>query len=115
MKEIVYFVLGAAIGATVALLFAPKSGAELRADLQATAEKDKARLQADWQDAMAKTHERLDQIQADLKKAPGAGAGRRRGGGIARREARQSFDATPVARALCPGVQPALKKGESVE
>ena len=65
MKEIVYFVLGAAVGATFALLFAPKSGAELRADLQATAEKDLSRLQA----AMAKTNERLDQMQADLKQA----------------------------------------------
>jgi len=69
MKEIVYFVLGVAVGATFALLFAPKSGAELRADLQATAEKDLSRLQADWQAAMAKTNERLDQVQADLKQA----------------------------------------------
>ena len=69
MKEIVYFVLGAAVGATFALLFAPKSGAELRADLQATAEKDLSRLQADWQATMAKTNERLDQMQADLKRA----------------------------------------------
>ena len=69
MKELVYLLLGAALGAILALLFAPKSGVEFRADLQATAEQDKAKLQADWQDAMAKTHERLDQIQADLKKA----------------------------------------------
>ena len=62
-------VLGAAVGATVALLFAPKSGAELRADLQATAEKDLSRLQADWQATMAKTNARLDQMQADLKQA----------------------------------------------
>jgi gas vesicle protein len=69
MKEVVYFVLGAAVGATFALLFAPKSGAELWADLQATAEKDLSRLQADWQAAMAKTNDRLDQMQADLKQA----------------------------------------------
>lgn len=69
MKEVVYFVLGAAVGAAVALLFAPKSGAELRADLQATAEKDLSRLQTDWQAATAKTNERLDQMQADLKQA----------------------------------------------
>ena len=69
MKEIVYFVLGAAVGATVTLLFAPKSGAELRADLQATAEKDLSKLQADWQAATAKTNQRLDQMQVDLKQA----------------------------------------------
>ena len=69
MKEIVYFLLGAAVGATFALLFAPKSGSELRAGLQATAEKDLSRLQADWQAATAKTNQRLDQMQADLKQA----------------------------------------------
>ena len=61
--------LGAAVGATLALLFAPASGQELRANLQATAEKDTAKLQAEWQAAVAKTNERLDQMQADLKQA----------------------------------------------
>ena len=69
MKEIVYFVLGAAVGATLALLFAPASGRELRANLQATAEKDAAKVQAEWQAATAKTNERLDQMQAELKQA----------------------------------------------
>ena len=69
MKEIVYFVLGAAVGATLALLFAPASGQELRANLQATAEKDAAKVQAEWQAATAKTNERLDQMQAELKQA----------------------------------------------
>jgi gas vesicle protein len=69
MKEIVYFVLGAVIGATLALLFAPASGQEMRANLQAAAEKDTARFQAEWQAAMAKTNERLDQMQAELKQA----------------------------------------------
>ena len=75
MKEIVYFVMGAAVGAIVALLFAPKSGAELRADLQATAEKDKARIQEDWQAAMAKTNEQVDKLKAELKAAQEAKAG----------------------------------------
>jgi len=67
MKEIVYFILGAAVGATLALLFAPESGQDLRTNLQATAEKDAAKVQAEWQAAMAKTEERLDQMQAELK------------------------------------------------
>ena len=37
--------------------------------LQATAEKDAAKLQAEWQAAMAKTNERLDQMQAELKQS----------------------------------------------
>jgi gas vesicle protein len=76
MKEVVYFVLGAAVGAALALLFAPKSGAELRADLQATAEKDLSKLQADWQATMAKTNQQLDQMQADLKQALEQGKGK---------------------------------------
>ena len=53
------------------LEFATISGrhAELRANLQATAEQDAAKLQAEWQAAMAKTNERLDQMQAELKQS----------------------------------------------
>jgi len=69
VKEIMYFLLGAVVGATLALLFAPASGQELRANLQATAEKDAAKLQAEWQAAMAKTNEQLDKMQAELKQA----------------------------------------------
>jgi gas vesicle protein len=69
MKEIVYFVLGAAVGATLALLLAPESGKELRATIQSAARQDITKLQAEWQAAMAKTHEQLDQMQADLKQA----------------------------------------------
>jgi gas vesicle protein len=69
MKEIMYFVFGVAIGAVVGLLVAPKSGKELRADLQATAEKDLSKLQGEWQAAMSKTNERLDKIQTDLGQA----------------------------------------------
>jgi gas vesicle protein len=69
VKEIMYFLLGAAVGATLALLFAPESGKELRANIQATAEKDAAKLQAEWQAAMAKTNEQLDQMQAEFKQA----------------------------------------------
>jgi gas vesicle protein len=66
MKGVFYLLLGAVIGATIALLFAPESGQELRADIRATADKDLRKLQAEWQTAMAKTQERLDQMQADL-------------------------------------------------
>jgi gas vesicle protein len=69
MKEMIYFLLGAAVGAIFALLFAPQSGQELRANIQTTAEKDLGKLQAEWQTGMKKTQERLDQMQSDLKKA----------------------------------------------
>jgi gas vesicle protein len=69
MKELEYFLFGATVGAVLALLFAPKSGKELRADIQATAEKDLAKLQEEWHAAMTKTQERLDKLQASLDKA----------------------------------------------
>jgi gas vesicle protein len=69
MKEMAYFVLGAAVGAMVALLYAPKSGKELRADIQGAAEKDLSQLQAEWQSTMVQVNQRLDQMHADLKQA----------------------------------------------
>jgi gas vesicle protein len=73
MKDVFYLLLGAAIGAIIALLFAPESGQELRANIRATADKDLGKVQAEWQTAMAKTHERLDQIQADLHQTQSEG------------------------------------------
>ena len=67
MKDIFYFVLGAAVGAIFALLLAPQSGEELRTKIQTTAEQDWQKLQAEWQAGMEKTNQRLDQMQAELK------------------------------------------------
>ena len=69
MKDVFYLLLGAAIGAIIALLFAPESGQELRANIRSTADKDLGKVQAEWQTALAKTHQRLDQMQADLNTA----------------------------------------------
>ena len=69
MKDIFYFLLGALVGAIFALLFAPQSGEELRANIQATAEKDWQLAQAQWQTEQEKLHARLDQLQVDLKGA----------------------------------------------
>ena len=68
MKDIFYFILGAAVGAIFALLFAPQSGEELRTKLQDTAEKDWQKVQAEWQADQEKIHQRLDQIQQALQK-----------------------------------------------
>jgi gas vesicle protein len=64
MKDIFSFLLGAAFGTIIALLFAPQSGAELRANIQATAEKDFQKLQSQWQVELEKLNQRLDQLQA---------------------------------------------------
>jgi len=68
MKAILYFLYGAIAGAIVALLFAPQSGEELRANLQSTADKNWQAIQADWQSGMETVHARLDQVQSDLKR-----------------------------------------------
>jgi len=59
----------AGMGAIIALLFAPESGQELRADIRAAADKDLGKVQAEWQTAMAKTQEHLDRMQAELNTA----------------------------------------------
>ena len=69
MKDVFYLLLGAAIGAIIALLFAPESGQELRADIRSTADKDLHKVQAEWQTPMDKTQGRLDRMQADLNTA----------------------------------------------
>jgi gas vesicle protein len=69
MKQIVFFLLGAAVGAVAALMFAPASGAELRAQIQTAAEKDLSLLQSGWQKGLQKTNEKLDKLQADVKQA----------------------------------------------
>jgi gas vesicle protein len=61
--------LGAAVGAVAALMFAPASGAELRAQIQTAAEKDLSLLQSGWQKGLQKTNEKLDKLQADVKQA----------------------------------------------
>jgi gas vesicle protein len=68
MKDIIIFILGVAVGAILALLFAPQSGQELRANIQATAEQDWQKVQVQWQADQGKLHDRLDSIQQSLKK-----------------------------------------------
>ena len=69
MKEIFYFLLGASVGAVVALLFAPQSGEETRAKIQSAAEENWQAIQAEWQAGMERIQEHLDQTKSDLKQA----------------------------------------------
>lgn len=65
MKELIIFALGLTVGAGVALLFAPESGEELRADIRAKADEELPRLRA----GLDKTNERLNKMETDLKQA----------------------------------------------
>ena len=68
MKGMLYFVFGAVIGALAALMFAPKSGTELRGDIQQRANIDLQRLQQSYEQGMAEMNKKMEQIQAQLKK-----------------------------------------------
>jgi gas vesicle protein len=59
MKYLIGFLTGLAAGAAVALLFAPKAGEEIRAELAATA-------QTDWEAANAQLHKGITSMQAQL-------------------------------------------------
>jgi len=67
MKAMLYFLYGAVAGAIIALLFAPQSGEELRANLQIKAEENWQVIQSEWQSGMEKTQAHPDQMQSDLK------------------------------------------------
>ncbi len=60
-------ILGAAIGAVTALLFAPQSGAELRANIQEQAMAERQRLQALYEQQMAELQPQLDKLQKDIQ------------------------------------------------
>ena len=67
MKYLMSFVLGAAVGAVAALLFAPSSGAELRAQIQTGAEAELKKAEAEWQKATTELHEKFDQTSEDIR------------------------------------------------
>ncbi len=60
-------ILGAAIGAITALLFAPQSGAELRANLQEQAIAERQRLQALLEQQMAELQPQIEKLQQDIQ------------------------------------------------
>ena len=66
MREIVYFILGVAVGSLVTLLLAPESGQEVRTKIQSAAKQDYASMQAEWQKEANKIHQRMDQLQAKI-------------------------------------------------
>lgn len=67
MNSIVSFILGALVGAAVALLYAPQSGEELRANLREEAQVERQRLQAQYEKSMKDLQERIDKIQGDVQ------------------------------------------------
>jgi gas vesicle protein len=66
MNTIVTFIVGATVGAVVALLFAPQSGEELRTRMREEAQVERQRLQSQYEKGMQDLHGRMDKMQHDL-------------------------------------------------
>jgi gas vesicle protein len=58
---------GALIGGAVALLFAPSSGEELRANIKTQADTQYARLQDEYQKGLQQVQSRMDKMSSDLQ------------------------------------------------
>jgi len=67
MRDIFNFLLGALVGAIFALLFAPQTGEELRANLLSTAEEDWGKLQEKYPAEMEKIQHSLEQLKSKSK------------------------------------------------
>ena len=67
MKYVLVFLLGALSGAVAALLFAPSSGEELRANIKTQADAQAAKLQSEYQKGMQDMNARIDQLSSQLQ------------------------------------------------
>ena len=67
MKYAISFLLGAVVGAAVALLFAPSSGEELRANIKTQADTQYARLQDEYHKGLEEMHTRVDKLSSELQ------------------------------------------------
>jgi gas vesicle protein len=71
MKFMIGFIWGAMIGAAVALLYAPSTGEELRANIKTQADAQYTKLQEEWQNGMSELQDRMDKINSDLQALSG--------------------------------------------
>lgn len=66
MKMAVSFLLGAIMGAVIALLYAPSSGEELRDQIQTTAQADMQRMREDWNRNLAQMQAQINKLNTDV-------------------------------------------------
>jgi gas vesicle protein len=59
---------GGLIGATVALLFAPSSGEQLRTNIKTKADEGYIKLQDDWQNTRQEMQTRMDKMSNELQR-----------------------------------------------
>jgi gas vesicle protein len=66
MKYFVSFLSGALVGAIVALLMAPSSGEELRAQIGERAEAELARAETEWNRALTELNVKLEDVRHEV-------------------------------------------------
>ena len=64
---ILSFVAGAFVGAVVALLYAPKSGEELRAQIRSEADAAAKRASTEWNKAVQEVQRQVEEGQSQMK------------------------------------------------
>jgi gas vesicle protein len=67
MKYAVSLLLGALVGALIALLFAPSSGEELRSNIKTQADVQAARAREEWTKGVQVAQERVNKLNAGTK------------------------------------------------
>jgi gas vesicle protein len=67
MQYGLFFLLGAVVGATFALLFAPSSGEELRKNIKSQVDTQYSKVQEELQKNMKKMHSAIDQMSGELQ------------------------------------------------
>ena len=67
MKYALSFLLGAVMGAAIALLFAPSSGEELRSNIKTQADTQYAKLQDEYQKGMQEMRAQMDKMSSELQ------------------------------------------------
>ena len=65
--SILSFLAGAFVGSVVALLYAPKSGEELRAQIRAEADATAKRASAEWNKAVQDIQHQIEESQTQVK------------------------------------------------
>jgi gas vesicle protein len=60
-------IVGAVLGAVTTLLYAPQSGAELRANLQEQANAERQRLQTFYEKQLGELQSQVDKVQKDVQ------------------------------------------------
>jgi len=67
MKFAIGLIFGALIGSAVALMFAPRSGEDLRADIKSQVDDQSARVQEQWQQKFQRMQKRIDSMSGEIQ------------------------------------------------